>query len=73
LNQKAIKGPQWQIKKSTLQLLRFPFSYFLMPVYFFALSQVNIIDIPKALLSFIILHLLIYPASNGYNCYMDPV
>lgn len=42
-----------------------------MPVFFFALSQVNSVDITNAVLSFIILHFLIYPASNGYNCYMD--
>mgnify|MGYP001547935003 FL=1 len=57
--------------KSTLQLLRFPFSFFLMPVYLFALSQVSIINWANAIMVFIILHLLIYPASNGYNSYMD--
>lgn len=59
------------IKKSTIQLLRFHFSFFLMPVYWFALSQVPDIDAGKAVLIFIILHLLVYPASNGYNSYMD--
>lgn len=59
------------IKKSTLQLLRFHFSFFLMPVYWFAVSQVPDIDWTKAILIFIILHLLVYPASNGYNSYMD--
>lgn len=42
-----------------------------MPVYFFALSQVNHIDWHNAMLIFLILHLLVYPASNGYNSYMD--
>ncbi len=42
-----------------------------MPVYFFALSQVANINWANAILVFIILHLLVYPASNGYNCYMD--
>lgn len=56
---------------STFQLLRFHFSFFLMPVYFFALSQVKIINWRHALLVFFILHLLVYPASNGYNSYMD--
>lgn len=42
-----------------------------MPVYFFALSQVNHINWRSATLVFIILHLLVYPASNGYNSYMD--
>ncbi len=57
--------------RSTLQLLRFHFSFFLMPVYFFALSQVNHINWFNAVLVFIVLHLLVYPASNGYNSYMD--
>jgi 1,4-dihydroxy-2-naphthoate octaprenyltransferase len=42
-----------------------------MPVYWFALSQVANINWRKAILIFIILHLLVYPASNGYNSYMD--
>ena len=42
-----------------------------MPVYWFALSQVPQIDSREALLVFVILHLLVYPASNGYNSYMD--
>lgn len=42
-----------------------------MPVYWFALSQVNSINWNNAILIFIILHLLVYPASNGYNSYMD--
>ncbi|MBC7887643.1 MAG: UbiA prenyltransferase family protein [Ferruginibacter sp.] len=42
-----------------------------MPVYWFALSQVVTINKTHAILVFIILHLLVYPASNGYNSYMD--
>ncbi len=57
--------------RSTIQLLRFHFSLFLMPVYWFALSQVKHIYWRDAILIFIILHLLVYPASNGYNSYMD--
>ena len=59
------------LQRSTIQLLRLPFSFFLMPVYWFALSAVPVINVSKAVLIFIILHLLIYPASNGYNSYMD--
>jgi 1,4-dihydroxy-2-naphthoate polyprenyltransferase len=55
----------------TLQLLRLPFSFFLMPVYWFALSQVVDRSWGRAVLIFIILHLFVYPASNGYNSYMD--
>jgi len=42
-----------------------------MPVYWFALSQTGDQNWPRALLIFVILHLLVYPASNGYNSYMD--
>jgi 1,4-dihydroxy-2-naphthoate octaprenyltransferase len=42
-----------------------------MPVFFFALSQVHQINWAKALICFFVLHLFIYPASNGYNSYMD--
>lgn len=59
------------LSSSTIKLLRIPFSIFLSPLYFFALSQVPVINWWKAALIFIILHFLIYPASNGYNSYMD--
>ncbi len=59
------------LKFSTIQLLRFHFSFFLMPVYWFALGQTHNINFNDALLIFIILHLLVYPSSNGYNSYMD--
>ena len=59
------------IQRSTIQLLRFHFSFFLMPVYWFALSQVVKPDPGRALLIFLIIHLLIYPSSNGFNSYMD--
>lgn len=42
-----------------------------MPVFLFALSQSEIINIAKSLVLFLILHLLVYPSSNGYNSYMD--
>lgn len=58
-------------KPSTLQLLRFPFSFFLMPVYWFALSSINDFTFYQAVLIFFIVHLLLYPSSNGYNSYMD--
>jgi len=59
------------LSASTIKLLRLPFAIFLTPIYFFALSQVEHINWSKAILVFIILHLLVYPASNGYNSYMD--
>lgn len=42
-----------------------------MPVYWFALSQVPHINTAHAVLVFFILHILVYPASNGYNSFMD--
>jgi 1,4-dihydroxy-2-naphthoate polyprenyltransferase len=59
------------IKRSTIQLLRLHFSFFLMPVFWYALSQSPAVDTWHTLLIFAILHLLVYPASNGYNSYMD--
>ena len=59
------------IQKSTIQLLRFPFSFFLMPVYWFTLSFIKDINIENAALIFFIIHMLVYPSSNGYNSYMD--
>jgi 1,4-dihydroxy-2-naphthoate octaprenyltransferase len=59
------------LSSSTIKLLRIPFSFFLSPLYFFALAQVPDIHWAKAGLIFFILHFLIYPASNGYNSFMD--
>ena len=59
------------ITRSTIKLLRIPFSFFLMPVFLFALSQSESIHWYKTVLIFIILHFFTYPASNGYNSYMD--
>ncbi len=57
--------------KSTWLHLRIPFSFFLMPVYLFALSASPQPDFTKSILAFISLHLLLYPASNGFNSYFD--
>jgi 1,4-dihydroxy-2-naphthoate octaprenyltransferase len=59
------------MKKSTLLHLRVPFSFFLLPVYLFALAVAPSVEPVYATLTFIILHLLVYPASNGYNSYFD--
>ena len=57
--------------KSTLLHLRIPFSYFLLPVFLFALaSSPNQIQ-HRILWVFVILHFFLYPASNGYNSYFD--
>ncbi len=57
--------------KKNLLHLRIPFSLFLMPVYFFALSQANQIQTLNCFLLFILLHLLIYPSSHAFNSYYD--
>ncbi|WP_026998657.1 UbiA family prenyltransferase [Eisenibacter elegans] len=59
------------LTRATLLHLRIPFSFFLMPVYFFAIAVAAVPRIPEALWAFLILHLLVYPASNGYNSYYD--
>jgi 1,4-dihydroxy-2-naphthoate octaprenyltransferase len=59
------------LQRSTIQLLRFHFSLFLLPVYLFALSQAPVLNVRDAVLCFFILHLLVYPSSNGYNSFMD--
>jgi 1,4-dihydroxy-2-naphthoate octaprenyltransferase len=59
------------LQKSSILLLRFPFSFFLLPVYLFALSRLKEVNWLNAFLIFFILHLLVYPSSNGYNSYMD--
>ncbi len=48
-----------------------PFSFFLMPVFLFALSQASTINWQTTILAFVILHLFIFPSSNGYNSYQD--
>jgi len=59
------------LKKSTLKHLRIPFSIHLMPVFLFALSQAVAVNWIHAIIAFIVLHVFIYPASNGYNSYQD--
>ncbi|UOQ72190.1 UbiA family prenyltransferase [Hymenobacter cellulosilyticus] len=58
--------------RRALPLLRIPFSVYLMPVYWFGLSALpRAVDGTRALGVFVVLHLLAYPASNGYNSYYD--
>ena len=56
---------------SALLHMRFAFSFFLMPVFFFATSQAPQLIQINTILTFIVWHLLVYPASNGYNSYFD--
>ncbi|WP_207421858.1 UbiA family prenyltransferase [Desertivirga brevis] len=57
--------------KSALLHMRFLFSFFLLPVFVFALSQAVTVRPFSAILVFIAWHLFVYPASNGYNSYFD--
>jgi 1,4-dihydroxy-2-naphthoate octaprenyltransferase len=56
---------------STLLHLRVLFSYFLLPVYIFSLGVSHNFTEHNLWWSFAIIHLLLYPASNGYNSYFD--
>lgn len=56
---------------STLLHLRIPFSFFLLPVYFFSLGISPNFTERGILWTLLIVHLLLYPASNGYNSYFD--
>jgi 1,4-dihydroxy-2-naphthoate octaprenyltransferase len=51
--------------------LRIPFSYFLLPVFLFSVAISPNLNDSRLLWVFLILHLLLYPASNAYNSYFD--
>ncbi|NBB19472.1 ubiquinone biosynthesis protein UbiA [Runella sp. CRIBMP] len=57
--------------KNILLHLRIPFSFFLLPIFLFALSQSPHPDTAKGWWVFFILHFLLFPASNAYNSYYD--
>lgn len=57
--------------KSTWLHLRIPFSFFLLPVFLFALGLSPNINESRLLIVFISLHFFLYPASNGFNSYFD--
>lgn len=58
-------------KKSTWQHLRIPFSFYLMPIYCFAIATSETFDWYTTLISFVAIHVFLYPASNGYNSFFD--
>lgn len=60
-----------KMKKSTILHLRIPFSFFLLPVFLFSCAVAGDINWTNFGLVFFILHILVYPASNGYNSYFD--
>jgi 1,4-dihydroxy-2-naphthoate octaprenyltransferase len=51
--------------------LRIPFSYYLLPVFLFSLAVSPNVSQAPLFWTFIIVHLFLYPASNGYNSYFD--
>ncbi|MDZ4668466.1 MAG: UbiA family prenyltransferase [bacterium] len=57
--------------RDTLLLLRMPYGINLMPVFFFAFTFADYIDVEKFVQVFLAFFLLIAPASYGYNSYMD--
>ena len=58
--------------RKALALLRIPFSLFLMPVFWFGISALpGPVPWGRVAWAFVVLHLLVYPASNGYNSYYD--
>jgi 4-hydroxybenzoate polyprenyltransferase len=57
--------------RDTIKLLRIPFFIFLMPLFLFAVSQAEHVQLPETILAFLVIHFLVYPASNGYNSYVD--
>lgn len=62
---------QFLPSRSAILHMRFAFSFFLLPVFLFACSQAPQRITINTILTFIIWHLLVYPASNGYNSYFD--
>ena len=61
------------ISRDTIIHLRFPFSFLLLPVFLFAVVQNKPFDAVNVtlVLTFFLLHFMVYPASNGYNSFMD--
>ena len=57
--------------RSTWLHLRIPFSYFLLPVFLFSMAISPNPDTHRLFWVFFIIHILLYPASNGYNSYFD--
>lgn len=58
-------------KLSNWKHLRILFSFYLMPVFIFALALTPNLRADRLLIVFVSLHLFLYPSSNGYNSYFD--
>lgn len=57
--------------RNAFVLLRIPFSMYLMPVFWFALSNSEDVDMLSAMLVFVVLHVFMIPASYGFNSIYD--
>ncbi len=57
--------------RSTLLHLRFPFSFFLLPIFLFGTFHSGEVNTTRFWILFFVLHLLVYPASNGFNSFYD--
>lgn len=57
--------------KSSWIHLRIPFSFYLFPVFLFALATSTNVNAFYASIVFLALHLFLYPASNAYNSFYD--
>ena len=64
-------NPRFIFDRDTILHLRVPFSFFLLPVFCFGLSQASSVYFTHTVIVFIALHFFIYPGSNIYNSYMD--
>ncbi|MEI6877244.1 MAG: ubiquinone biosynthesis protein UbiA, partial [Spirochaetota bacterium] len=56
---------------STIRHLRFPFSFFLLPIFLSSVASADAMDFGLCIRSFLIIHLLLYPASQGFNSWFD--
>jgi hypothetical protein len=56
---------------SIISHLRFPFSFLLLPVFLFAVSQTKEASTMEIVYLFLIWHVLVYPSSNAYNSTQD--
>jgi 4-hydroxybenzoate polyprenyltransferase len=59
------------LSRSTWLHLRIPFSFYLLPVFLFSLAISPTINVYRSVIVFFVLHVFLYPASNGYNSYFD--
>jgi len=60
----------WRFK-SNFAHLRFKFVAYLIPVFLFALSCSKLQSTGRVILTFVVLHGFLYPASNAYNSFYD--